>query len=80
MDKDSQEIINVILQGISDMGKKLEQKFDERCDRLEDRFDKLEARVESLEENVKDIQADMMIITGKVDKQGREIDRLKRAM
>lgn len=74
--KDLQDVVSAIMQGMVSM----EERLNERFDAIDDRFDKLEARFESLEENVKDIQADMMIVTGKIDKQEREINRLKRAM
>lgn len=71
-----QDVVDAIMQGMTSM----EERLNKRFDAIDDRFDKLEARMESLEENVKDIQADMMIVTGKIDKQEREINRLKRAM
>lgn len=71
-----QDVVNAIMQGMAG----LEERLNKRFDAIDDRFDKLEARIESIEENVKDIQADMMIVTGKIDKQEREISRLKRAM
>ena len=81
--KDLQEVVNAIIQGMTSMEERLNKKFeaiDKRFDAIDDRFDRLEARVENLEEAVKDVQADMMIIGGKIDKQEREINRLKRAM
>lgn len=74
--KDLQEVVDAILQGMASM----EDRLNKRFDAIDDRFNKLEARIENVEEAIKDVQADMMIITGKVDKQGRDIDRLKRAM
>lgn len=74
--KDLQEVVNAIMQGMTSM----EERLNKRFDTIDDRFDKLEARVENLEETVKDIQADMMIVAGKIDKQEREINRLKRVM
>ena len=71
-----QDVVDAIMQGMVSM----EERLNKRFDAIDDRFDKLEARIESLEDNVKDIQADMMIVTGKIDKQEREINRLKRAM
>lgn len=74
--KDLQEVVNAIMQGMISM----EERLNKRFDAIDDRFDKLEARIENLEESAKDIQADMMIVTGKIDKQEREINRLKKAM
>lgn len=74
--KDLQEVVNAIMQGMTSM----EERLNKRFDAIDDRLDKLEARIESIEESGKDIQADMMIVTGKIDKQEREINRLKRAM
>lgn len=71
-----QDAVSAIMQGMVSM----EERLNKRFDAIDDRFNKLEARMESLEEAVKDIQADMMIVTGKIDKQEREINRLKRAM
>ena len=62
--KDLQDVVSAIMQGMVSM----EERLNKRFDAIDDRFDKLEARVESIEENVKDIQADMMIVTGKIDK------------
>ena len=74
--KDLQEVVDAILQAMLLM----EEKINKRFDTMDDRFDKLEAKMEDVEDRLKDIQADTMIVTGKVDKQGREIDRLKRTI
>ena len=74
--KDLQEVVDAILQAMLSMEERINKKFDA----IDDRFDKLEARVENIEEDLKDIKSDMMIITAKADKQGREIERLKKAM
>lgn len=74
--KDLQEVVDAILQAMLLM----EERINKRFDTMDGRFDKLEAKMEDVEDRLKDIQADTMIVTGKVDKQGREIDRLKRTI
>ena len=74
--KDLQDVVSAIMQGMVSM----EERLNKRFDAIDDRFDKLEARVENIEENIKEIQADLMIVTGKIEKQELELKKLKRAM
>lgn len=74
--KDLQEVVDAILQAMVSMEERINKKFEA----IDDRFDKLEERVENIEEDIKDIKSDMTIVAAKVDKQGREIERLKKAI
>ena len=74
--KDLQDVVSAIMQGMISM----EERINKRFDAIDDRFDKLEAKMENVEEDLADIKADLQIVTAKVDKQEREINRLKKAM
>lgn len=74
--KELQEVVDALLQGMSAMEERLNKKFDE----INDRFDAMEAKAENIEENIKEVQADLKIVTGKMEKQDLELKRLKRAM
>ena len=74
--KDLQEVVDSIVQAMLLMEERINKKFDT----MDDKFNKLASEIEDIKEDIKDIKSDMTIVTAKVDKQGREIERLKKAI